>query len=358
MALTISRNLYRSGLSGSLESGVNPNNVFADGLTYTITGSGFGTFSGFDDHLRATSILSLPDDSNFGVVGRWDGSSYVGAGERFKVVNEGISGKCLKATRSLGGQPNIVLAFNYDNPAPLGAKVFTSVWLKHLVVGSTLGGQMKCSRWQKVNNSLSDKPSEAYLSMTTLASPANKMQMRNGSNYPAPDDMVGWGATGPNYVPIGRNKWVRMDVLHTLPSAYNLPDEYKCEAWIHDPDGLVVPYYVNFTDNQATEHLNPYGQSGDEWTQHIFQNYLGNGDFGTADHTLWVDKAFHCVGDDKRVELANNSNFALATRRFIMPRVSWADTAIQHRVDPGDIPPGSRWLHTVVNGVSTGARAV
>jgi hypothetical protein len=357
MALNITRNLYRSGATSLLESGVNPSNIFADGLIYTITGTGFGSFTGFDDHIKNTPILSLSDNSNFGVVGRWDGGSFVGAGERFKVVSEGINGKCLKATRINGGAPNITLLFNYDSAAALSQKVFTSVWVKHLVTGSTTGGQWKYGRWQKSTTSLSDKPSEAYWNASS-ASPDNKIQVRDYRGLASAGDFTEYGSTGANYLPHARNKWVRMDILHTLPSAYNLPDEYKCEAWIHDPDSIVAPYYTNFTNNQAANHVNPYGQAGDEWLCHLYQNYLGNGDFDAASHTLWMDKCYESVGNNKRVELANNSDLTLATRRFIQPRVSWADTTIQVRSDIGDIPSGSRWIHTVVDGVSTSVRAV
>jgi len=357
MALTFDRNLYRSDISGMLESGVNPDNVFADGLIYTITGSGFGTRTGYSDHIRNTNILNLPDNSNFGAVGRWNGGDYAGASERFQVASEGIVGKCLKATRGAAGEPNISLLFSYDSAVPLGSKIFSSVWVKHAVVGSTIGGQWKYGRWQKSTNSLSDKASEAYWNASS-ASPDNKIQVRDYRGVSSAGDFAAYGSTGANYMPHGRNKWVRMDMLHTLPSAYNLPDEYKCEAWVHDPDGISVPYYTNFTDNQAVEHISPYGQSGDEWLQHLYQNYLGNGDFDSADHTLWFDNCYECVGDDKRTELANNSNLALATKRFILPEISWSNTTIQVRGYTGDIPAGSRYLHTVVNGVSTSVRVV
>lgn len=356
MAIDIGLDLYRSISNSRLESGANPDNVFDNGRIYTITGSGFGTRSGYSDHIRNTSIFNLPDNSNFGAVGRWNGSNYIGASERFQVVSEGLVGKCLKATRGAAGEPNISLAFNYDSAIPLGSKVFTSVWLKHLVADSTTGGQWKYGRWQKSTNNLSDKASEAYWNASS-ASPDNKIQVRDYRGVSSAGDYSAYGSASINYMPHGRNKWVRMDMLHTLPSSYSSPDEYKCEAWVHDPDGLVVPYYTNFTDNQSAEHINPYGQAGDEWLQHLYQNYLGNGDFGTANHTLWMDNCYESVGDNKRVELANNADLTLATRRFIVPEISWADTSIQVRGYTGGMT-GARWLHTVVNGVSTSARAV
>lgn len=355
MAVTLDFDLYRSSLSGFLESGVNPDDVYIDGIIYTITGTGFGTRTGYADHIRNTSIMTLPEYSNFGAVGRWNGGNYGGASERFQVVNEGLVGKCLKATRGSGGEPNISLAFNYDSAVPLGSKVFTSVWVKHLVTGSTTGGQWKFSRWQKSTSSLSDKASECYWNASS-ATPDQKIQVRDYRGVSSAGDLTKYGGRIAD-LPHAKNKWIRMDVLHTLPSAYASPDEYKYELWVHDPDGLDVPYYTNFTNNQAIDHVNPYGQAGDEWLQHLFQNYLGNGDFDAANHTLWMDNCYESVGDDKRVELANNADLTLATRRFIVPEISWSDTVIQVRGYTGGMT-GSRWLHTVVNGVSTSVRAV
>jgi len=355
MALTFDRNLYRSDISGMLESGVNPDNIFDDGLIYTITGSGFGARSGYTDHIKNSPIMKLPDDSNFDAVGRWNGGSFAGAGIRYKVVSEGINGKCLKAFRNGAGTPNMTLLFNYDAPVPLGSKVFTSVWVRH-TTNATLGGQIKYSRWQKSTTSLSDKASEAYWNANNNSGD-NKVQIRDyrgvGELYESQ-----FGSANVNYWPHSRDKWVRMDMLHTLPSAYNLRSDYKCEGWVHDPDGAVPPYYTNFTDNQAIEQVSPYGQAGDEWLCHLFQFYLGNGDYDSANHVIRLDNCYQSVGDFKHVEIANSNNYATATRRFILPEVSWSNETIQVRADTYDIPEGSRYVHTVVNGVSTSVRAV
>lgn len=355
MATRFTMSPRRDG-QGIIHSGVDPNNLFVHGESFTITGTGFGTRTGYEDHINTSGIYDLSLNSNFGVVGRWDGSNFVGAGERFKVQSEGINGKCLKATRVNGGEPNITLLFNYDTPVALGKKIFSSVWVKHLVTGSATGGQWKYGRWQTVNNSLSDKLREAYWSGVS-STPTNKVQVRDSANFPSPDLMVGWGPDTAPYLPHARNKWVRMDMLHTMPTAYNLPDTYKCEAWIHDPDGIIAPLYINFTDNQVSEHISPYAASGDEWTCHLHQNYLHNGDYGTASHTLWTDKAYENVGDNRRVELANNADITLATRRFILPASSWSDTSITLTCDEGNIT-GSRWVHVLVDNVSVYSESV
>lgn len=364
MAVDIGLDLYRSVGNSRLESGANPDNVFADGLIYTITGTGFGTRTGYADHIRNTSILQLPDDSNFGAVGRWSGSSYVGAGERFKVVSEGIDGgKCLRAYIDAGTAHNATLLFNYDAPVALGNKVFTSVWVKHRVTGSVSPGQWKFGRWQKSTNSLSDKASECYWN-SNIGAPDHKIQVRDyrGVGGFSADITVHTGdytrAAGSfDWLPHGRDKWVRMDILHTLATSYDAAGQYKCSAWLHDPDGLLPPVFCDFTDNGPTDAVNPYGQAGDEWMQHLYQNYFGNGDYGSATHDLWLSDCYESVGDFKLVEIANHADLTLATRRFIVPEISWADTQIQVRGFTGGMT-GAKWLHTVVNGVSTSVRAV
>ena len=348
---------YRDG-QNIIHSGVNPSNLFVHGQPFVINGTGFGTRTGYEDHINTSGIYDLAVNSNFAVVGRWDGSSYVGASNRFQVVNEGYNGKCLKGTMPSGGSGNISLAFNYASAVPFGQKVYTSVYVKH-ISDAVIGGQWKYSRWQKVTNSLSDKASEAFWNASVTGAD-QKVQFRDYQGLGAASNLSGYGSGDITKMPHDKNKWVRMDMLFTLPATPSVGDTFKCEGWVHDPDGIALPQYTNFTDNQATEHLNSYGAYGDEWLQHLYQNYFGSGatgDYSSKNHTLWMDKCYENVGDARWIELANNADITLATKRFIQPASAWSNTSASITSDIGNIS-GARWLHVMVNNVSVYSESV
>ena len=343
----VNLSMYRNPSTGRLDPNYGAENDFLNGQPFTINGSGFGLKSGYSDHINTSGILDLSDGSNFGSVGRWDGSIYQGS-KRFSIESEGINGKCLKATRVFGDGLNIVFTFNYDAPVQLGKKIFSSRWVKH-TSNAVVGGQWKYDRYQKNPASVSDKASELYWNANN-SSPDNKIQVRDYRGVSSAGDFTKYGSSNVTYMPHQKNTWFRMDMLITLPSSYATPDEFQCESWIYYSPTL-APIYTLLTNNQAVDHVSPYGQAGDEWVQHLFQNYLGNGDFGTADHVMWYDKVFESVGDDKRVEYCNTADYASRTRTFTQPIGSWSDSAIyMPKVDKGDITSG--YLHVISNGVS------
>lgn len=341
--------------TGLLQSSYDPDApAFADGQPYDIVGTGFGTNTGYADHIETSGIYDLAEDSNFGVVGRFDGSEYIGATIRFVVKDEGINGKCLYGYKppfgEEGWEPNISMVYNYDVPVGLDKKIFSSRWVKHKCTGSTVGGQWKVSRHQAVNNSLSDKARESYWHMGS-DSDTTLMQIRDDRGVGGDGDFSLYAAYENS--PLNLDKWTRIDVLYTPPTSYAEPDTFKAEIWIYDPDGINPPYYHNMTDNQAVEHACPYRSAADLFIQHVHQNYLGNGDFDSFAHDFWVDQIYEAVGDDKRVEFCNSATWAGRTVSFIqpVPKETWTDTLIPiTKVYMGTLNSG--WVQVIENDAS------
>ena len=350
-------NLNNRLLSGAIE--------LSHGQKFSITGTGFGTKVGYSDHFNLSGVLSQAVGTNFDTVGRWNGGSFIGAGNRFSVASSGMNGKCLYAHRVANGTPNNTVLWTGDDYLPMGQKWFTSCWVKHSTDGIQ-GGQWKYGRWQRVGNSLSDKPFEAYWNATNREpTQDHKVQFRDsagtgGSNW------TGFAGSSIARMPHGKNLWTRMDILFTMPTAYNNPTSFKCEGWVHDMNGVLAPLYCDFTDNQATELINPFDQSGSEWKYHLYQNYFGQaggeGDYTASNHDLWMDKMFESYGDSKRVEFSsspiyNPSN--LPIKSFVQPLnysdypTPWTNTAIHSIFDAGTNLYG--WLHVVDGMTSTKA---
>lgn len=338
--------------SGEYESGYDGDQGFIDGEYYVLTGSGFGTKNGYSDSILSAGILDLSNGSNFGVVGRWSGADYEGS-VRPTVQNEGINGKCLRFNRASAGALNCVLAFNYDAPIALGKKIFASRWIKHHCPDSVLGGQLKYERYQKSILSVSDKASETYWNANSNTLD-NKIQSRDYLGVGAATDKTSYGSADVDKMPHNKNAWFRMDTLVTLPQAYG-DTTFKFETWVfYDP--LQTPLYTNFvTPAQA---INPYGQAGDEWLQHIYQNYAGNVDFSGLAHTFWMDKVFETVGDDAcYVEFCDSAIYANRKVGYIQTDSIWNTSAIAiPRADKGTLSTG--WLHVVRNGVSVFSKVV
>ncbi len=349
-------NINNRLLSGAIE--------LSHGEPFTITGSGFGSKVGYSDHFNLSPVITdsstYPIGSNFGAVGRWDGSNFIGASNRFALNDEGINGRCLRSYDPPNASGNNSVLWTGDDYIQLGQKWFSSFWVKHRTP-ATIGGQWKYGRWQRVNNSLSDKPREAYWNATNI-SPTNdhKVQFRDGTYVPPStgNNWTGFAGSSIARMPHMKDLWTRMDILFTFPTAYNAPTTFKCEGWVHDMYGVLPPLYCDFTDNQATELINPYDASGSEWKYHLYQNYLGlaggEGDFTSSSHEVWMDKMFESYGDGKRVEFSNSPVYLpnnLPVKSFVQPlnyidhATPWTNTEIKNVFDAGNLSYG--WLHVV-----------
>lgn len=321
-----------------------------------INGTGFGVKTGYSDSIKSAGILDLAEGSNFGAVGRWSGADYQGS-VRPTVENEGINGKCLKFSRAPAGALNCVLAFNYDSAVDLNKKIFSSRWIKHYAPSSTLGGQIKYERYQVNTASVSDKASECYWNASSK-SPDNKIQSRNYLGLGAATDKAAYGLNDVDKMPHNKNAWFRMDTLITLPAAYG-DTTFKFESWVYY-DPAQTPLYTNFVPPAAG--INPYGQSGDRWLQHIFQNYAGgadsSGDFSGIAHTFWMDKVFETVGDDAcYVDFCDTEIYSNRKIAYVQMDSLWSDTQIIiPEMDYGTLTNG--WLHVVRNGTSIFSQAV
>jgi len=326
------------------------NQNFHNGANFSLYGSGFGTRAGYSDHPLTNGLYALAVGSNFGVVNKNDGSDYQSVSNRPVISNEGINGKCLKWSQSAGGNPNNAYVHTFPRVLNLGEKLFISYYIKHSAPASTIGGQIKYLRVMK-GNSVVDKANEFYVNMHN-GTPDNKIQLRDYRGVGAsPGDFTMFGPTDVSRMPNNKNKWFRMDILATMNDAYANPDSCKLETWVHDPDGALVPLYTLFTSNQAVQHIAALLQAGDEYQRILFQIYCGTGgassDFGSVAHTVWMDKMFISFGDQKRLEIANNSNYDLATVRYVIPDYAWTDTKIDGVGDKGILSTG--WLFYIDN---------
>lgn len=345
---TYNQLLYVNPLTGKGQS-LDPALPPVEGASFTITGSGFGAAIGYTDHIDTSGIYNTAEGQMFGAIGRRSGENYNGASNRPVVKSEGVAGgKCVYFYQPAFGEPNRapnnVLPFYFDEPLGLGQKYFCSRWSKHHCPSSTVGGQRKLDRWQHELASVSDKASENYLSISSDIT-TFKITVRDfddGTNgtlvYVSYNDKL-----------VNTNKWVRFDTLQTMPTTLGGTD-YKYEMWIHDPDGLSPPTYINFV--QDGKFPAPYLTTDDFWRVHVPQNFFGNGDFG-GEHFLWESDYYESLQYDTRVELSNNANYSLSTRSFIQPidNATRSDTRIDvAKIKRGDITGG--WLHVIKN--STG----
>lgn len=357
-------NLNNRLLSGAIE--------LSHGQKFSITGTGFGTKVGYSDHFNSTGILTdtatYPNNSNFNTVGRWSGANFIGASNRFFLSPDGMNGRCLKSNDPANASGNNSILWTGDDYLPIGQQWFSSFWVKHNTP-AVIGGQWKFGRWQRVNNSLSDKPMEAYWNATNIV-PTNdhKVQFRDSTYVPPStgNNWTGYASATVSRLPHMKNKWMRMDILFKLPTAYNNPTSFSCEGWLYDPDENLPPLYCNFTDNQATELINPFDQSGSEWKYHLYQNYFGQaggeGDFTASSHEVWQDKMFESYGDSKRLEFSSSPIYTpsnLPVKSFTQPlnyadyATPWTNTAIHGVFDSGTNSYG--WLHVVDGMTSTKA---
>lgn len=310
----------------------------------------------YQDHFNRSGVLALPEDSNFGVVGPWSGLSYHGAQNRMFVSPEGMNGNCLKGFKNPSGDPegfdapNTGMSYWYPTPVPLNKKLFSSFYIKHDSDFTRGGGQCKWSRWC-VTESVSDKPSEVYCAITTNAQ-TDICIIRN-------NDGVDFGTTkyGPfteRFNFFHRDQWARVDFLHTLPTTFVDRASYKAEAWFHDPEGKRPPFYKLYTNNQVVDEASPYIMASDYFTNHVYQIYWGNDQFGSTKHTQWMDKMVESVGDDLvLIELGDKPVFAECGRRFIQPLIAVNSAVAEGEGDVGDlltVNGSTAWLFVTVNG--------
>lgn len=335
-------NLNNRLLSGAIE--------LSHGDNFTINGTGFGTKAGYFDFLDQSPIMTdsatYPLGSNFGRVGRWSGTNFIGASNRPVITAEGVAGgKSLYWDHRAAYAPNSCLQFYYDNPVPLGTVIYYTAWIKHRIrnLESSTGGQWKSNRWQAVTNSLSDKANETYKNIYVGPLTDNKIQVRDESYVvgSGPEKTLHSGSS--IRTPILKNTHIRVDTRITLPSAYANKQEYLHEEWIWSEDGSVTPYYYLYTDNQAVDQASPYSSDASRWNMHLMQNYFGTGsggDFTSKDHELWYSRVAEMVGDDKRIEFGTTPTDVNSPRSFMGSITSWSNTSVTGTIDAGDLPHG------------------
>ena len=333
-------NINNRILSGAIE--------LSHGEPFTITGSGFGTKAGYWDFLDQSPIMTdqatYPIGSNFGRVGRWSGTNFIGASNRPIIsATGGVAGEKCLFWNHLAPATNNCLQFYYDVPVPLGTTLYFTRWIKHRCVQPTvLGGQIKSDRWQAVTNSLSDKPNETYKNMYIIAATDNKIQVRD-ANYPSAGNSAVLHSGDSEKSFVNKNRWMRNDVRIKIPSAYANPSEYMHEEWFYDPDGILLPSYRLYTNNQAVDHASPFTDASSLWNMHLMQNYIGSGgggDFSSLDHEMWYSKVAEMVGDDVRLEFGSTQNDVRSPIQFMCPLSSLNNTTANGLLDAGNLTFG------------------
>lgn len=325
-------------VSGKLLSGAI---ALSRGQSFTITGSGFGSAPTYWDFLDKSPIMQQAVGTNFGRVGRWSGTNFIGASNRPVIDSSGPDGqKCLFWNHLASGQLNSCLQFFYDSPVPLGTVLYFTRWVRHKCLQPTLlGGQWKSDRWQASTSSLSDKANEVYKNIYIISATDNKIQMRDDTGASGAGDKTLHAGTSA-MTPINKDLWIRADVRITLPSAYANKHEYYHEEWIYYPDGSSVPEYYLYTDNQAVDQASPYSSDASRWNMHLMQNYFGSGtggDLGAVDKELRYAKVSEIVGGDCRLEFGNTPNHVRSPISFSSPYDFWMDTEVGATFDPGTL---------------------
>lgn len=248
------------------------------------------------------------------------------------------------AERIAGIPPyNITLTYHFDQPIPLGTKVFTSYWVKHRAVTEGAKGQFKFARW-KSEWSISDTKSECYVTANSNSSSA-MMYIRNSQiNETEPRAVQYFEYEG---MPVNTNIFTRVDVEYDLPSDFSLAD-FKTYLTTHDPEGIVLPFRRDLLEENSLGKT-PYRSTEDMWKYLIFQNWFGNDSFQTSDQVISLQSIFVSVGSLARVEISNNQNYSESTLREILAPDYWRGGSISITALPKFLLSGQRYVHVFDN---------